>query len=162
MLKSSGILCSMETKGPAAFKYKVEGSSNAGLVALLITSIIVSIIGAANFGPKCLLGLLLPLGITIYLIREGMRKTLIIAPRYLIVGDGIIYYNSVAKAQLDRKRQVLTLFSEKGKRMTVEAEKFPTNARKDFKIKANKTAKFDKACEKILARLSGVTPDIIG
>ena len=76
----------METKGPAAFKYKVEGSSNAGL----------------------------------------------------------------------------TLFSEKGKRLTVEAEKFPTNARKDFKIKANKTAKFDKACEKILARLSGVTPDIIG
>lgn len=152
----------METKGPAAFKYKAEGSSNAGLVATLITSIIVSIIGAANFGAWWLLGLLLPLGIAIYLIREGMRKTLIIAPRYLIVGDGIIYYSSVAKAQLDRKRQVLTLFSEKGKRMTVEAEKFPTNARKDFKIKANKTAKFDKACEKILARLSGVTPDIIG
>lgn len=152
----------METKGPAAFKYKAEGSSNAGLVATLITSIIVSIIGAANFGAWWLLGLLLPLGIAIYLIREGMRKTLIIAPRYLIVGDGIIYYSSVAKAQLDRKRQVLTLFSEKGKRMTVEAERFPTNARKDFKIKANKTAKFDKACEKILARLSGVTPDIIG
>ena len=152
----------METKGPAAFKYKAEGSSNAGLVATLITSIIVSIIGAANFGAWWLLGLLLPVGIAIYLIREGMRKTLIIAPRYLIVGDGIIYYSSVAKAQLDRKRQVLTLFSEKGKRMTVEAEKFPTNARKEFKIKANKTAKFDKACEKILARLSGVTPDIIG
>ncbi|MCE1227172.1 MAG: hypothetical protein LWW87_11900 [Geobacteraceae bacterium] len=151
----------METKGPAAFKYKVEGSSNATLVAILITCLFVSIIGAANFGAWCLLGLLVPLGIATYLVREGMRKTLIIAPRYLIVGDGIIYYSSVAKAQLDRKRQVLTLFSEKGKQLTIEAEKFPTNARKDFKIKANKTAKFDKACEKILSRLSGVTPDII-
>ncbi len=152
----------METKGPAAFKYKAEGGSNAGVVLLLIASLIATFICAANIGPMCLLGLLLPVGIAIHLIRLGMRKTLIIAPRYLIVGDGIIYYSSVAKAQLDRKRQVLTLFSEKGKRLTVEAEKFPTNARKDFKIKANKTAKFDKACEKILARLSGVTPDIIG
>lgn len=152
----------MEPKGPAAFKYQVEGSSNAGLVALLITSMIVSIIGAANFGAWWLLGLLLPLGIAIYLIREGMRKTLIIAPRYLIVGDGIIYYSSVAKAQLDRRKQILTLISEKGKRLTVEAERFPTNARKDFKIKANKTAKFDKAVEKILSRLQGVSPEFIG
>jgi len=152
----------METKGPAAFKYKVEGGSNAGLVSVLITSLFVSIICAANFGAWFAWGLLLPLGIAVYLAREGMRKALIIAPRYLIVGDGIIYYSSVVKAQLDRRKQVLTLVSEKGKRMTVEAERFPTNARKDFKIKANKTAKFDKVCEKILPRLSGVTPDIIG
>lgn len=162
MLCSSAMLCGMETKGPAAFKYKVEGSSNAGVVMLLLASLIATIICAANIGPKFLLGMLLPVGIAIHLIRAGMRKTLIIAPRYLIVGDGIIYYSSVAKAQLDRQRQVLTLTSEKGKRLIIEAEKFPTNARKDFKIKANKTAKFDKVCEKILARLSGVTPDIIG
>ena len=152
----------METKGPAAFKYKVEGSSNAVLMVVLVIALFGTIVGAANFGAWLLLGLLLPVVITIYLVREGLRKSLIIAPRYLIVGDGIIYYSNVAKAQLDRKRQVLTLTSEKGKRLAIEAEKFPTNARKDFKIKANKTAKFDKACEKILARLSGVTPDIIG
>ena len=162
MSGSSAILIHMETKGPAAFKYRVEGSSNAGLVIVLIIALFGTIVCAANFGPKCLLGMLLPVGIAIHLIRAGMRKTLIIAPRYLIVGDGIIYYSSVAKAQLDRQRQVLTLTSEKGKRLAIEAEKFPTNARKDFKIKANKTAKFDKACEKILARLSGVTPEIIG
>lgn len=156
------MLCGMETKGPAAFKYKVEGSSNVLVWVLLITSLIVSFIATANLGPWWLLGLLLPLGIAIHLVREGLRKTLIIAPRYLIVGDGIIYYSSVAKAQLDRKRQVLTLISEKGKRLIIEAERFPTNARKDFKIKANKTAKFDKACEKILARLSGVPPEITG
>ncbi|GEM_PF-1387180 len=162
MFCSGAMLCGMETKGPAAFKYKQEGGSNVLVWVVLITSLIVSFIATANLGPWWLLGLLLPLGIAIYLIREGMRKTLIIAPRYLIVGDGIIYYSTVAKAQLDRRKQVLTLISEKGRRLTIEAEKFPTNARKDFKIKANKTAKFDKVCEKVLGRLSGVTPDIIG
>lgn len=152
----------METKAPAAFKYKSDGSANTTLWLVLIGSLMVSFVVVANFGLWFAWGLLLPLGIVICLVREGMRKTLIIAPRYLIVGDGIIYYSTVAKAQLDRRKQVLTLISEKGRRLTVEAEKFPTNARKEAKIKANKTAKFDKACEKVLARLSGVTPDIIG
>lgn len=152
----------METKGPAAFKYQLAGSSNAGLVATLITSAIVSIIAAANFGAWCLLGLLLPLGIVVYLIRVSMRKTLVIAPRYLIVGEQIVYYAAVAKVVVDRNKQTLTLISDKGKQLVVEAERFPTNARKDFKIKANKTAKFDKTCEKVLNRLPGVTPDYIG
>ncbi|MDK9717587.1 MAG: hypothetical protein OEL57_06705 [Trichlorobacter sp.] len=160
--QSSVILIIMETKGPAAFKYKVEGSSNATLVVVLIVALFGSIVCAANFGAWLLLGLLLPVGIVIYLVRKGMRKSLLIASRYLIVGEQIIYYGTVAKAQLDRQRQVLTLISEKGKRLTIEAEKFPTNARKDFKIKANKTAKFDKVCEKVLTKLSGVTPEIIG
>jgi hypothetical protein len=152
----------MEPKGPAAFKYNSEGSSNAGLIGLLITSFIITFIAIMQFGPWCAWGMLLPVGIAVCLVRAGMRKTLIIAPRYLIVGEGIIYYNTVAKAQLDRHRQVLTLISERGKRLVIEAERFPTNARKDFKIKANKTAKFDKAVEKILSRLSGVTPEVIG
>ncbi len=152
----------METKGPAAFKYQTPGSSNAGLVAALITSLIVTVICAANVAPWFLIGLLLPVGIAVYLIRVGMRKSLVIAPRYLIVGDTIIYFSTVAKAQLDRRRQVLTLLSEKGKRVMIEAEKFPTNARKDAKIKANKSAKFDKVSEKILGRLTGVTPEVIG
>ncbi len=160
--QSRATLYYMEPKGPAAFKYQVAGSSNAGLVATLITSAIVSIIATANFGAWCLLGLLLPLGIAIHLIREGMRKTLIISPRYLIVGEQIVYYATVSKAIVDRHKQTLTLVSGKGKQVVIEADRFPTNARKDFKIKANKTAKFDKACEKVLSRLQGVTPEFIG
>jgi hypothetical protein len=152
----------MESKGPAAFKYNSEGSSNAGLIGLLVTSFIITFIAIMQFGPWCAWGMLLPVGIVVCLVRAGMRKTLIIAPRYLIVGEGIIYYNTVAKAQVDRQRQTLTLVTERGKRLVIEAERFPTNARKDFKIKANKTAKFDKAVEKILSRLSGVTPEVIG
>ncbi len=151
----------METKGPAAFKYKTDERSNATAVVAMITATFLSIIGIANFGGWFLPILLVPLLIAIYLIKEGMAKGLVIAPRYLILGDSILYYSTIAKAQLDRQRQILTLISERGKRLTIEAERFPTNARKEFKIKANRTAKFDKAVEKILARISGVAPDII-
>ncbi len=151
----------METKEPAAFKYKTDERSNATAVVAVITATFLSIIGIANFGGWFLPILLVPLSIAIYLIKEGMAKGLVIAPRYLILGDSILYYSTVTKAQLDSQRQILTLISERGKRLTIEAERFPTNARKEFKIKANRTAKFDKAVEKILARISGVTPDII-
>ncbi len=151
----------METKEPAAFKYKTDERSNATAVVTVITATFLSIIGIANFGGWFLPILLVPLSIAIYLIKEGMAKGLVIAPRYLILGDSILYYSTVTKAQLDSQRQILTLISERGKRLTIEAERFPTNARKEFKIKANRTAKFDKAVEKILARISGVTPDII-
>lgn len=152
----------METKGPAAFKYQVAGSSPVGLVVVLIVSLFVISIGAANVSTWMLLGSVVPLGIGIHLIRLGTRKALLIAPRYLIVGEQIVYYATVAKAVVDRQRQTLTLVSDKGKRLVIEAERFPTNARKDFKIKANKTAKFDKVVAKILPRLSGVTPEFIG
>ncbi len=152
----------METKGPAAFKYKVDENSNLTASVTLVATILVSIACVVNFGGWFAPTLLVPLVIGIYLIKLGMVKQLVITARYLIVGNSILYYNTVARVQLDRHRQVLTLVSEKGRRLTIEAEKFPTNARKDFKIQANKTAKFDKACEKILARLSGVTPEIIG
>lgn len=152
----------MEPKGPAAFKYEINCSSNAGLMATLITGIIVAIIATANFGPWWLLVLVLPLGIVIHLIREGIQKNLVIAPRYLIVGETIIYFSTVSKALVDRQKQILTLISDKGKRVVIEAERFPTNARKDFKIKANKTAKFDKVVAKVLQRLQGVTPESIG
>ena len=51
----------MEPKGPAAFKYKSDGSSNAGLVLLLIVSLIISILGAAHLNSLFVCGLLLPL-----------------------------------------------------------------------------------------------------
>jgi hypothetical protein len=152
----------MEQKGPATFKYNSEGSTNAGIIGLLITSFIITFIAIMQFGPWYAWGMLLPVGIIIHLVRMGIRKNLIIAPRYLIVGEVIIYYSTVSKAQVDRHRQVLTLVSERGKRVLIEAERFPTNARKEFKVKANKKAKFDKAVEKILARLQGVTPEFIG
>ena len=49
----------------------------------------------------------------------------------------------------------------RGKSLVIAADKFPTNARKDFMIKANKTAKFDKVTEKIIARLRAASPDIV-
>ena len=156
------MLCSMETKGATAFKYKSGGGENTGLLAFTLVSLIAVFGAIAVWGPWCAVAFMLPLGGIIHLIRTGAQKGLIIGTRYLIAGDAIIYYGTVARAQLDRKRLVLTLVSERGKRLMIEAGKFPSNARKDFKIKANQQAKFDKAVEKILARLSGVTPEIIG
>lgn len=152
----------MENKGPAAFKYQVPGRSAAGWVAALIVALIVTVLSAANLGAQWLFGLLLPLGIFIYLIRRALRPGLVIAPRYLIAGEQILYYATVARAVVDRSRQTLTLVSDRGRQLVIEAERFPTNARKEFKIKANKAAKFDKALAKILSRLPGVTPEYLG
>lgn len=152
----------MENKGPAAFKYKVSGGGQGGRVAMLVVSLALSIVGMAHLSPWFGLGLLIPLWIIVRLVRAAARKNLIIAPRYLIVGNEIIYYAAVTQARLDRRKQTLTLQSERGRRVTVEAERFPTNARKAEKIRINRTGKFEKAVEKILQRLPGVTPDVVG
>jgi hypothetical protein len=152
----------MVNSGPAVFKYKSEGGGSGWLVLLLIVSLIISVVAAANLSAWFAWGLLIPLAIMIHLIRSSSAKGLFIGPRFLIAGDAIIYYANVSKATLDRQRQILTLVSEQGKRLVIEGERFPTNARKAEKIKINKTAKFEKVSEKVLQRLKGVTPEVIG
>ena len=152
----------MESKGPAAFKYEVTGGGKGMQVLLLIAVLAITVFGMAKLSPWFGLGLLIPLGIAVQLVRAAGKKNLIIAPRYLIVGTEIIYYAVVTQARLDRRKQALTLQSERGRRVTVEAERFPNTARKAEKIRINRTGKFEKAVEKILQRLPGVTPEIIG
>lgn len=102
--------------------------------------------------PWTLCLLLFPLFVLVRHLRR-VNGTLIIASRYVIVGDAIVYYRNVSRVQLDRERRTLTLCSSRGAQLVIEAERFPTNARKADKIRSNTTAKFDKAVEKLMQRL---------
>lgn len=149
-----------ESKAFATYGYQIDNTMNK-LIGSAIGSIFLIIPLAVSFSGWFLLFLLLPVCIFVYIKRSGCSKPLLIASRYLILGNRIIYYRNVARASLDKDKQVFTLLTHKGQSVMIAAEKFPTNARKSDKIRRNKGAKFDKVTERIISRLRAATPDIV-
>lgn len=150
----------MEPIGFAQYGYQLDNTMNK-LVIAAVGSVVLAILCAATLSPWFLLLLLVPPGIVVYIRRSGCSKPLLIASRYLILGDRIVYYRNVARASLDNGAQTLTIIPDRGGALVISAEKFPTNARKPDKIRINKTAKFEKVADKIIARLRECTPDIV-
>jgi hypothetical protein len=150
----------MEPREFAVYGYLVDNTMNK-LVGVAIGSIFLAIPCAAGISGWFLLLLLVPVGVGIYIKYSGCDKPLVIASRYLILGDRIIYYRNVARASLDKSAQTLTITPERGGALVITAEKFPTNARKPDKIRINKTAKFEKVADKIIARLRESSPDVV-
>lgn len=104
----------------------------------------VALLVALVFFPLGLGALAVPL-----LLRFGVQRELLIGPRYLVCGSSIVYYGNVDRVEIDRAAGRLTLMSEGGKRLVLERERFPTNARKRDKIAANQAAKFNKVADKL-------------
>jgi hypothetical protein len=150
----------MKTSEFALYGYQIDNSMNR-LTGAAIGSLFIAIPCALSLSPLFLLLLFIPLGIFIYFKRSGCSKPLLIASRYLILGDLIIYYRNVSGVTLDKKQQTLTLNATRGKSITIAADKFPTNARKLDKIRHNKTAKFEKVSAKIIAMLKANAPDVV-
>jgi len=150
----------VESREFALYNYQAGGNAKNLLIVAAIAGVILAVFSAATFSRWGLLFLLLPAGIIIHLLRAGYDKALLIGNRYLILGSSILYFANVASARLDKAAQTLTLVSVRGRRLVIAAEKFPTNARKTDKIRINRTAKFEKVTEKIIARLKAVSPGI--
>lgn len=150
----------MEKRESAVYGYQIDNRMN-NYIGVSMISVIASFICAPMISVWFLLLLLVPVVVFVYVKRSGCNKPLLIAGRYLILGERIIYYRAVTGVALDKKHQILTLFADKGKSVVIAADKFPTSARKDFKIKANRTAKFNKVSEKIISRLRAYSPDIV-
>lgn len=148
-----------ESREFAAYGYQLDNTLNTLGCAVILA--VFSAIGCTAFfrSPWFLLLLLVPLGIVVYIKRSGCSKPLLIASRYLILGDRILYFGSVSSARLDKEKQTLTLTARRGAPLVIAADKFPTNARKADKIRVNKGAKFDKVTERIITRLRVAAPD---
>jgi hypothetical protein len=150
----------MESREFASYGYQADNSMNR-LVGTAIVSVFITIPLAAGVSVWFLSLLLVPVGIYVYVKRSGISKPLLIAGRYLILGDRIMYFRNVTQVRLDKQKQILTISAGKGADLVISADKFPTNARKPDKIRINKTAKFDKVCERIITRLRAASPDIV-
>ena len=149
----------MDNKAVASYGYLLGNTLNK-LIASAIVSVFVALACSAALSPWFLLLLLTPVGIFVYIKRSGCSKPLLITSRYLILGDRIMYFGTVTRASLDKEKQTLTIIADKGRSLTIAADKFPTNARKPDKIRINRSAKFDKVSERIMARLRVVSPDL--
>jgi hypothetical protein len=92
------------------------------------------------------------------LVRSSPKKQILVGPRYLICGAEILYYANVVSGNLDSNHGVLRLATASGQEFRLEKNRFPTNARKDFKIELNKNAKFAKVSGKILTKVRKFSP----
>jgi hypothetical protein len=144
----------------ATYGYQVDNTMNK-LVGAAIGAVFLAMPLAASLSVWFLLLLLIPVGVFVYVKRSGCNKPLLIASRYLILDDRIVYYQNVSHAHLNKEKQTLTIYSDRGKNLVIAADKFPTNARKPDKIRINKSAKFEKISERIITKLQSVSPDIV-
>jgi hypothetical protein len=81
-----------------------------------------------------------------FVTAPSMRRKIIITNRFIIVADKVVYFQSIKKVQVTPERCVI---HSKQESCTIEADLFPTNARKDWKIARNKKAKLEKVVDKL-------------
>ncbi len=151
----------MDLKKFSAFKYNHVGSADLSprrwhAVYIALAAAVMAAIAAFPFG---FLVFLVPLGIFF-----SVPKRLYIGPRYLICGGVLIYFSNVVRLALDQAAGTLTVISANKNSLVLKRDSFPTNARKSFKIAANKAAKFDKVSARIIGKVRQAAPaaDVVG
>ncbi|MRR49757.1 MAG: hypothetical protein EG825_02405 [Rhodocyclaceae bacterium] len=141
----------------SAFKYEHAGRRVITprrrwvLGVALVLALAVSVIGF----PFGLIALLIPL-----LVFSTAPKMLYIGPRYLICGNDIVYFHNVTGMTLEPAAGSLMLVCAGQGVFTLRRDRFPTNARKDFKIAANKKAKFEKASRRLIEKVLRMSPKV--
>lgn len=147
----------MENRTFSVFKYRHHepGSLTLGKMAKYLCIAALMLFCMVRFFP---FGFLLLIPLVVYVIRKAAAAKLFIGPRYLICGDVIFYYRNLTKVTLEYEKGTLLLQTFSGRSLLIQQKNFPTNARKPPKIAANTAAKFFKAAEKIVAKVSAVAP----
>lgn len=102
--------------------------------------------------------LLTPFGIFIVLAAgayllwgNSAAAGLIISQRYFICGEKIWYYHNLQKIVLSADL-CLTIYHQNGQKLIIKSTLFPSNARKDLKIKRHQASKFGKAADKLISK----------
>ena len=102
---------------------------------------------------------IIPCGIAIaFMVKKWPRKQLFLGTRYLVCGNTVAYYKNIERMSL--RPGHLVLFWGNKQSFKLEETRFPTNARKPHKIKANKEAKFKKVSDKIIERVLAESPRV--
>ncbi len=89
-------------------------------------------------------------------------NTIEVYNRYIICGSTIIYYQNITEVNINRSTGIMTLTYTNGRsthQFVLNRELFPTNARKAFKIEANRQSKFEKVSGKILDAIQLHAPE---
>ena len=145
----------MDLRKFSAFKYRHDGQGcvSAKRRSAVWITLGLSVLTSFFFFPFGCFALPLPL--IIYLTKP---KMLYIGPRYLICGGTIIYFGNVNAMALDESSGTLSLAPANAHRFKLERDKFPTSARKAFKVKANQAAKFNKVSAKLIQKVLKASP----
>lgn len=153
----------MAKKDFASYKYNTPTGSAVSIGTLvrhkLFMLLLLLAVGAAvYFFPHGLFALMVPL--IAYLFIRSSQNCLIIGNRYLINGNQIIYFKTIQRLVKTQSGQTLKLIGHSGNAVTIEQDRFPTNARKPQKIAINKRNKFNKVCDKIISRMALESPSV--
>ena len=149
----------MVANEPALYAYELDNRRR-NLILVAVAAAFLAFAGGAAVTPWLFLLLLVPVVIIVHLRRAGLDRQLVITGRYLILGERIVYYRTLKKIVLDQGKQTLTLSPDRSQPLVLAAEKFPTNARKADKIKANKRKKFDSVTAKIIDRVREIPLEV--
>ena len=87
--------------------------------------------------------------------------SIMVSSNCLIFGSSVVVYENIKSITVDEDKKLFSLKRKNGKRIIISAEKFTTNARKEWKIEANKQDKFYKVISKILDSALSENPDIL-
>ena len=94
----------------------------------------------------------------IFLRKRWPGRAIYLGPRFMVCGNTIAYYKNVRRMAL--RPGELTIFWGADDSFRLEEKRFPTGARKEHKIKANKAAKFGKVAAKIIERVQIEVPGV--
>ena len=105
-----------------------------------------------------------PFGIVLTLVGAGLiaskwpKRQINLGPRYLVCGNTLAYYKNVQRMAM--RPGHLVLFWGNNQSFKLEQQRFPTNARKQHKISANKAQKFAKVSYRIIERVLAESPKV--
>lgn len=95
----------------------------------------------------------------IVVIARWPQRRLVLAPRYFVCGNTLVYYANVRRIVL-RPGDSMSIAWGDNRHFKLERDRFPTGARKTHKIAANKLAKFNKVSGKIIDRVKVFAPGV--
>ena len=105
-----------------------------------------------------------PFGIVLTVIgaivigKKWPKRQINLGPRYFVCGDTVAYYKNVQRMAM--RPGHLVLFWGDKQSFKLEQQRFPTNARKQQKISANKAQKFAKVSYRIIDRVLAESPKV--
>lgn len=109
-----------------------------------------------------LLGILVFTGILFLKRLSNPNNKILITDRCVIIGEKVIYYNNLARASINHNdSSIFDIVTKNRKHYVIETDRFPTNARKSWKIEKNKKNKFEKITNKILENIAKCAPEVL-
>lgn len=148
-------------KKAATYKYNVSAKSSLicynSLPYVILVIVIGLIIYLAITQHILFIATLIPLWIIIFGYGKK-NEAVTIDLNFMVLGSDIIWYQNIEEIDIHKHTNTMHICTKDSQKFIISSEDFPTNARKDFKIKRNKEGKFLKVSEKIIKKVRAISP----